>query len=838
MTGARELHQRAVLASEGGRPARARRLLQQAAALDDPDPVLRVRILVSLALAESETGDLDAGLAVLDSAAAALGDIEDAQEQEQVSGLVHGQRGLLLLRAGRFPESVAELDVAARALRWSPQEQARALLNRGTAALMQGDLKTAADSLQRSRTAAAEANWHVGEAKAAGNLGYLAHFTGDLPEALRLSDEAAVVLAPLGSGVEGVGRINRAHILIAAGLHHEADAELTKATELLSAARLTQDLAEAELNRAEVAMLLGRPAEARRWARRARRRFTARGAETWAQQCMLIELEANVAEHTQLARTAAEAEALIDLLREQGRAEEARKAHLIALDARLATGTPVLPPALQRSERIGTRLLARAVRAGRAEQQGDTRTAARERSRGLVELHRYQSRFGSLDMQSGASGLGRRLAADGLAAALRTGRPSQVLAWSERARATTSRTPALRPPADPLAAELLAELRFVRTTIRETTLGGGDERALRRLQARRRELESAIRRRSWYAEGAGEIEAPADLSRLRETLTAARGSLVTYFSVDSQLHALVVTPRRTTLHHLGDADAISERVQRLRADLDQLALARLPAPMRDVVTRSLRTGLRAVQESVWSPLAQNTGPDAGPLVIVPSAAVAALPWTSLPALRSRPVTVAPSATWWLAARSRGTGVPSSSSAVFVSGPDVARGPAEVSSAAERWAGSTLLTGEDATGAKVLEAADGADLWHIAAHGTHDGENPLFSALHLSDGPLFGYDLDALKQVPRHVVLSACDLGLATVRQRDEALGMTAALLHAGAVSVVAGMARVGDEAAFEVGARLHDELQAGRTTADALAAALDGAGDDEPVPLVCLGAGW
>ncbi|HEX5510658.1 MAG TPA: CHAT domain-containing protein [Actinomycetales bacterium] len=838
MTGARELHQRAVLASEGGRPARARRLLQQAAALNDPDPVLRVRILVSLGLAESETGDLDAGLAVLDSAAAALAEITDAQDRERVSGLVHGQRGLLLLRAGRFPESVAELDVAARALRWSPLEQARALLNRGTAALMQGDLKTAADSLERSRTAAAQANWPIGEAKAAGNLGYLAHFTGDLPEALRLSDEAAVVLAPLGSGVEGVGRINRAHILIAAGLHHEADAELTKATELLSRARLTQDLAEAELNRAEVAMLLGRPADARRWARRARRRFTARGSDTWAQQCTLIELEANVAERKQLDRTAGEAEELIGLLRSQGRGEEARKAELIALDARLTAGDPVPPPTLERSERIGTRLLARAVRAGRAEQLGDTRTAARERSRGLVELHRYQSRFGSLDMQSGASGLGRRLAAEGLAAAVRTGRASQVLAWSERARATTSRTPALRPPADAVAADLLTELRFVRTTIRETTLGSGDQKALRRLHSRRRELETAIRRRSWYAEGAGEIEAPADLGRLRETLTAAAGSLVTYFSVEGRLHALAVTPRGNTLHHVGDAVEVAERVQRLRADLDQLALARLPAPMRDVVRQSLRNGLRAVHDAVWAPLLGNRALDDGPLVIVPSAAVAALPWTSLPALRSRPVTVAPSATWWLAARTRGTGLASCSSAVFVSGPEVERGPAEVRAAAERWAGPTLLTGEDATGSRVLEAADGADLWHIAAHGTHDGENPLFSALQLADGPLFGYDLDALKQVPRHVVLSACDLGLATVRQRDEALGMTAALLHAGAVSVVAGMARVADEAAFQVGARLHDELRAGRTTADALAAALDGAGEDQPVPLVCLGAGW
>ena len=89
---------------------------------------------------------------------------------------------------------------------------------------------------------------------------------------------------------------------------------------------------------------------------------------------------------------------------------------------------------------------------------------------------------------------------------------------------------------------------------------------------------------------------------------------------------------------------------------------------------------------------------------------------------------------------------------------------------------------------------GARIAHVAAHGVHQTENPLFSSLRLADGPLFAHELDQTARTPDHVVLSACELGLATVRPGDEALGLTSVLLHLGTRSVVAGVARVGDVA--------------------------------------------
>jgi CHAT domain-containing protein len=143
---------------------------------------------------------------------------------------------------------------------------------------------------------------------------------------------------------------------------------------------------------------------------------------------------------------------------------------------------------------------------------------------------------------------------------------------------------------------------------------------------------------------------------------------------------------------------------------------------------------------------------------------------------------------------------------------------------------------------LIGAASGASLLHVAAHGAHDNDNPLFSSLELTSGLVFGHDLTRLPEPPRHVVLSACDLGLATARPGGESLGMTAALLHGGTGSVVAGVARVADDIACEVAVAYHERLSRGQRPSYALAGALattgaDGGGDDL-APLSCFGSGW
>ena len=86
------------------------------------------------------------------------------------------------------------------------------------------------------------------------------------------------------------------------------------------------------------------------------------------------------------------------------------------------------------------------------------------------------------------------------------------------------------------------------------------------------------------------------------------------------------------------------------------------------------------------------------------------------------------------------------------------------------------------------------------------------------------------------VLSACDLGQATVRPGDEALGLTRAFLHSGTSTVISGVAKVSDRGAADLMADYHRRLAAGAAPAYALADALAAA--DEPTPFACFGAGW
>ena len=172
----------------------------------------------------------------------------------------------------------------------------------------------------------------------------------------------------------------------------------------------------------------------------------------------------------------------------------------------------------------------------------------------------------------------------------------------------------------------------------------------------------------------------------------------------------------------------------------------------------------------------------------------------------------------------------------MAGPGLRRAEVEVEQVAQTWPGCSTLRAEQATAEAFLDSISGAQLVHVAAHGRHQRENPLFSSIRLADGPVVGYDLDRVPDPPQQVVLSACDLGQATVRPGDEALGLTRAFLHSGTSTVISGVAKVSDHGAADLMADYHRRLAAGAAPAYALADALAAA--DEPTPFACFGAGW
>jgi tetratricopeptide (TPR) repeat protein len=833
---ARTLHARGLAANEAGQPLRAARLLGRAldlvgrvaaAAQEDDQLTVRTQIIITLANAEFELYGFEHAMRRLDAAVPA------GLTSLPVS--LHNQRGLFLLRAGRLGEALYEFDEAAKWFADAPvRERCRVLLNRGAVHLDRGELREARADLTRCADLARSGDLGALAFKALANLGYLEFLRGDLPLALRVNDDADKLDVDVSRGIL---LLDRARMLAETGLVREADDVLADASEIFRRDRLTQDLAESELERARCALVAGDVETARRFAGRARDRFRRRGNDRWRRSAELVLLQADLAAGRPGSRLAEPALRLRGELLNEGLRLPARAAGLIAAEAHLSSGNIGAAVAVAanvgaagRRDPITARLHTRYVQARLDAARGDPARAAREVRAGLGELSAYQASFGSVDLQTASAIHGRHLAEFGLSLALGRGRPGEVLAAAERARAVSTRLPAVRPPEDEAAAELLAELR---QTVESLRAVAQDRVASEPLLRRRRQLERAIAARGWTQAGAGAPRPVAGLAELRACVAAADAVLVVLAEVGGALHAVVLGAGALRLHELGSSAAVTEQVRRVRADLDVLAQPRLPGGLRAAVRASFARSAAELDAALVAPL----GIAGRRVVIVSTGVLGQLPWGTLPSLRGVPVVVAPSATAWLAA-STATRRHRRPDVVAFAGPDLSRADHEVAGVAAAWSNATAHEGERATRPALARALSRGSVVHVAAHGVHQTENPLFSSVRLADGVMFAHELDQTARTPEHVVLSACELGLATVRPGDEALGLTSVLLHLGTQSVVAGVARVGDDVAAETMIAYHERLAAGHDSAAALAEATEALPAGVVAPFVCFGASW
>jgi tetratricopeptide (TPR) repeat protein len=799
---------------------------------------LAARLLITLAHLESEQGRVEYGLGLLDEA-------EWCVLPPDRGYLLH-QRGFLLLRTGRWADALAQFTAAEPLLSGDKEMLAAVLLNRGVLYLNTGDVRRARSDLRHAGDIAVAAGLELVAAKTTHNLGYCELLSGDIPAALHLFDVAAAVYVRTAPGNMPVLETDRARALLAAGLASDAISELDGAITAFRRQRLHQYCAEAELTRAQAALAIGDLLAARRWSTAAIRRFRARGNEAWAALAELTRLRANLgfAQETPTApatgrsgRTvhlATEAQHLAGHLRTYGLGADAALAELIAARALIATGRrddaarSLAAADAARTLPLEVALFHCLVSAEFAALDGHTGRALAELRAGLAMLHARRGQLGSLDLQTGAAALGAELADKGLRQVLDRGSARQVFAWLERSRAQAFRVRPVRAPGDPDEAAVLAELRQLSSLIRTAELNGAPDLSS---AARRAELQRLVRRRSWQAGGLGEIVAEATAAEVGQCL-AENGQVFAGILVrEERMLAVTIKNERVRLAPLGGFAPAAEAVRRLTADLDALAGRRLPSRLEAVIRESIQYQVKILADQLVAPLLPAFG-DSG-AVIVPTGALAGIPWSLIPGLRGRPVTVAPSASSWLAAR-RSVRPAIAARPLLVAGPDLHHAIPEVTEIAAIYPGSRPLTGQEATVDATLRALDGAELAHLAAHGHHDRDNVLFSRLDLADGPLMAYDIQRLSTAPNQVVISACDVGRTVVRAGDEILGFTAALLHIGTPTVISSVTRVADDAAVGVMTAYHRALRSGARPAEALAAA---SVTEAFSPFVCFGAG-
>src|SRR5690554_1993946 len=261
---------------------------------DGPDDAsyVRARALLGFAMSELElAGDVTAALSRL--AVAARWARSAGSDALEVAVL--GQLGLARMRTGDSTGALTALDSAvARLDAAEPVDACRILLNRGSLLLELGRLDAARADLQASAERAEQAGDALRVFKARHNLGYAHFLAGDLPAALAAMADAASVEH---GASPAVALLDRAQVLVDAGLVAEADQLLAEAASIFAAERLEHDLAHVELTRARCALLVREPERALLWARSARERFKTRGNLPWLARAELAEYQALLAGH-------------------------------------------------------------------------------------------------------------------------------------------------------------------------------------------------------------------------------------------------------------------------------------------------------------------------------------------------------------------------------------------------------------------------------------------------------------------------------------------------------------------------------------------------------------
>ncbi len=802
-----------VLRDRGELPAaidELRRAVKLARASGKPERVVDVQATLGVTLAWA--GHSQRGLAVLDQAVAASRGVD--------AGRVFTRRASVLRDLGRFQEAHDDLCRALPFFRRAGDTvwEARSLMHRAEVFLGLGLPGRAGPDFARAEKLFAANGQELEYAKARHNRGLLALNRGQLPEALTYLDEALARYEALGDGDPELPR-DRCAALLAAGLAaeaaREADAALRRITPGGGIAYKRTELLFAA---ATAALAAGKPADARERARQARRLFQAQRRDVWEARADLLLVQATYASGDCSVGLLRHVERVADRL-DGLEAGEAMHAHLLA--GRVALNRGRAPQADQHLEEAARqrhrgpplrRSVAWLARALQADARGDGRATRLACGYGLTALEDHQMTLGATELRAHGTAHGAELAMLAQRDALARGDVHRLLAWSERWRATALASRSSRSGPDP---ELVADLAALRSVTR--LLEAGEMTSSRRtaLERERRRLEAAVqartRRSPGWSPGRG-VQPPGgfDLHALLDELDElGDATMIELVEVDDVLHAITVRGRRVRVHTVGGVPA--REVEMNRFLLRRLAHGRVQPGDE----RMLAAGGMALESALLGPAAADLGD--GPVVVVPPGRLGAVPWTLMPSLSDRVVTVAPSATTWLRARRKNP--PTQRRVALVAGPGLATGGAEITELQACYPQAVVLDRGGATADPVLRALDGAWLAHIAAHGTFRAENPLFSSLRLDDGPLTVHDFERLRQAPHWLVLSSCDSGVAAAVGADELLGLVSSLIPLGAAGIVASVVPVNDVAAVPVMLALHDALRGGATLPGALLAA-------------------
>jgi tetratricopeptide (TPR) repeat protein len=130
-------------------------------------------------------------------------------------------------------------------------------------------------------------------------------------------------------------------------------------------------------------------------------------------------------------------------------------------------------------------------------------------------------------------------------------------------------------------------------------------------------------------------------------------------------------------------------------------------------------------------------------------------------------------------------------------------------------GKNVYKGKAATKENVYTNSDN-DIIHFSCHGYFNADDPLSSGIKLYDGILTAREIFSMKLNTELVTLSACQTGINKTNKADELIGLTRALLYAGAPSVAVSLWSVDAKSTQELMVEFYKQLKSGTDKATAL----------------------
>lgn len=735
------------------------------------------------------------------------------------------QRGAVWAMMGQRLAAIEAFEAALPAFTTAgDQEMIRSTLHGlGHQRLATGDLARAQQDLERALAIAESRNEEPTVSGLKHNLGLLASYRGDIPEALALLADSEEIYMRL-TGATAPQHVARSEVLLSVGRFEEAYQLAVRIADHHRTSGDPEHLANALIVAARAALLAGDAQNALTTAEEAATVLDMHERPLDVVDARRIALEAKHASQGASDNLLAQAKEVAAALEADHQMVAAAQARLLV--GRIAIDLGYLEAAVQSLDAVSKiesgpvelRIHGQMARARLRLLRGDSRGADAAVRSGLGLIDSYQAVLGATDLRMGLEQYGSELGSIGLDLAIDSGASRRVLRWMDRTRARALRYRPVVAEEDAKIQEALGRLRQVEAELR-IPKNRGD----RSLERERRQLQEGIRDADRLKRAVSDSKLTFDMGLLIETL--GDRVLLELAVHRGQLIGVLLSRGRARRLHIGASEPGIRELAHLRFEMRRAARRN-----RSIEPRSI--------EMLGRMLLGDFSLDGDEVILVPPPELMAAPWTVLPGLRDKVVMISPSAEmWWRAelGAKKGDGV------VVVGGPDLAAAEPEIKGISQIYEDARVFP-PGSTVDVVKNAISGASVAHVASHATFQVDNPMFSSLRLGDGDLNVYDIERLQDPPSLVVLSACDSGYTEARAGDELAGLTSALLAMGTRSIVASVGLVPDApATSELMVEFHRGLVAGLKPAHALARAQEASFDDPAgfvaaASFICVGA--